>query len=142
MSLGTNQQWKDMGDKRAKTRYSQRKRRTTPGSKVCKDCNTFKPVSEFHKRVRAVDGYASRCKPCTTAYRFRLRPESKPAPRGEQHYRCKLTDEDVRLILSLIEEREALYRQAKALSNRVLGEKFEVSHKTIEKIAAGLRTTT
>lgn len=142
MNLGTNQQWKDMGDKRAKTRYSQRKIRTNPVSKVCEDCNTLKPVSEFHKRGRAVDGYASRCKPCTTAYRFRLRPEAKPAPRGEQHYRCKLTDEDVRLILSLIEEREALYRQAKALSNRVLGEKFEVSHKTIEKIAVGLRTTT
>lgn len=139
MNLGTNQQWKDLGEKRAKTRHSTRKIRTTTDSKLCADCNTLKPVAEFHQRSRAADGYASRCKPCTTAYRFRLRPEPKPAPRGEQHYRCKLTDEDVRLILALVEEREALYQKAKALSNRVLGEKFEVSHKTIEKIAAGIR---
>lgn len=137
MSLGTNQQWDDLHQKRPKTRHETRKILKAAGQKACKDCGVIKPITEFNLAGRG--NRNPRCKPCYAAHRFQLRPAPKPAPRGEQHYRCKLTDEDVRLILSLIEERELLYRKAKALSNRVLGEKFEVSHKTIEKIAAGYR---
>ena len=138
MSLGTNQQWHDLADKRVKTRHSNRKVRTVPDSKACKDCGAIKPITEFH----LVGGgrRRTRCKPCMAAHRFLLRAPKKAVNyRGEQHHACKLTDEDVRLILSLIEEREALYRKAKALSNRILAEKFEVSHRTIEEISAGFR---
>jgi hypothetical protein len=34
-------------------------------SKVCRDCNTRKPINQFHvKRGHSADGYGSYCKPC------------------------------------------------------------------------------
>ena len=34
--------------------------------KVCKKCNTNKPLSEFHKNSSSIDGYYSMCKSCKT----------------------------------------------------------------------------
>ena len=138
MSLGTNQQWHDLSDKRVKTRHSTRKVSNTPDQKACKDCGVIKRITEYH----LVGGgrRRTRCKPCMAAHRFLLRAPKKAVNyRGEQHHACKLTDDDVRLILSLVEDREELYRKAKALSNSILAEKFDVSRATIEKIAAGIR---
>lgn len=34
-------------------------------AKVCQDCNTRKPINQFHvKRAYSADGYGSYCKPC------------------------------------------------------------------------------
>ena len=49
-------------------------------------------------------------------------------PRGENHYRAKLTEGDVSLIFSAHQE---------GLSTRKLAEKFEVSQSTVAKIVRG-----
>lgn len=56
-------------------------------------------------------------------------------PRGEAHYNATLTTSDVRLIRAAIVERARLLRAARQLSNDLLGEKFGVGRRTIEKIA-------
>lgn len=56
------------------------------------------------------------------------------APRGMQHYRAKLTDDDVRLIRAAAARRRELLNEAARLSTRVLAEKFEVAPTTIERI--------
>lgn len=47
-------------------------------------------------------------------------------PRGESHYRSKLTERDVKLIIELHPE----------VSTRKLAEKFEVSQSTIAKVVS------
>ena len=47
-------------------------------------------------------------------------------PRGSNHYRAKLTEHDVRLIVELHPE----------VSTRKLAEKFEVSQSTIAKVVS------
>lgn len=48
--------------------------------------------------------------------------------RGERHYRAKLTEDDVTLIV---------HAHSEGLSTRKLAEKFEVSQSTIAKIVSG-----
>lgn len=47
---------------------------------------------------------------------------------GEQHHRAKLSDHDVELVLSLLEE---------GMAQRIIAEKFECSRRTIRDIAKG-----
>ena len=56
--------------------------------------------------------------------------------RGEAHYAAKLTASDVLLIRAAVAERARLLKQARELSNQLLGAKFGVTHRTIEKIAS------
>ena len=35
--------------------------------KACKQCGEVKPLSEYHKKAKATDGHAFRCKACTAA---------------------------------------------------------------------------
>jgi len=49
----------------------------------------------------------------------------------------KLTEDDVRLIYALIDERNRLMKQAKDLSNAKIAEKFEVDKTTIGKLERG-----
>jgi len=51
------------------------------------------------------------------------------------HRTCKLTEDDVRLIRELTDERERLLTAASKVSDRALAEKFEVSKSTIHCIA-------
>lgn len=37
-------------------------------TKVCTLCRSEKPLGEFNRRARGVDGHASRCRACTRAY--------------------------------------------------------------------------
>lgn len=39
-----------------------------PGCKWCHECQSFKPVSEFHRDGARYDGLASECKACKLAY--------------------------------------------------------------------------
>ena len=55
--------------------------------------------------------------------------------RGSKHYRAKFNEDEVKMILDLIKERELLKKRAAELSNKRLAEKFDVHHRTIEKIA-------
>ena len=57
--------------------------------------------------------------------------------RGSQLPWAKLNEEDVRHIRLLIEHRESLKRQAAAISNKRIAEKFGVHLRTIDKISAG-----
>ncbi len=57
--------------------------------------------------------------------------------RGSAHYNSKLTEDDVRLILSLAAERDKLRAAAGELTNAKIAEKFEVAKGTIEKITQG-----
>ena len=50
---------------------------------------------------------------------------------------AKLTDDDVKLILSCVEERKRLRAQASELSAKSLAEKFGVHQRTIEKVISG-----
>lgn len=60
------------------------------------------------------------------------------ARHGEQ-CATKLTESQAREISSRIERRRELCRQAGELSNPQLGEKFGLHHKSISRIASGLR---
>lgn len=54
--------------------------------------------------------------------------------RGTDHPLSKLTEDDVRLILAAVEERERLRAEANRLSNKSLAEKMGVSLRTIDRI--------
>lgn len=107
--------------------------------KTCTTCQILKPLAEYHLDARKPDGHYHECKPCRNAKRRHPDPSSRYANRahGEAHYGAKLTADDVRLILSLVQEREHLLAQAARLTNKVLAEKFEVSASAIDKIANG-----
>lgn len=57
--------------------------------------------------------------------------------RGSQLPQSKLCEDDVQMILQLVLARDDLRRQMMCLTNRAIADKFGVSHKTIQKIAAG-----
>ena len=59
------------------------------------------------------------------------------AKRGENHYAAKLTNDDVRHIRALVEERRALAKRLSALSNRSIAEKFDVTTSCIERVIYG-----
>ena len=59
------------------------------------------------------------------------------AKRGSQLPHAKLCEDDVRLILSLVEHREKLKREAKNLTNARIAEKFSVHIRTIDRITSG-----
>jgi len=47
----------------------------------------------------------------------------------------KLSEEDRKLIMGLISERERHVRKARELSNRKIGEKFDVHYSTVYKVS-------
>lgn len=57
--------------------------------------------------------------------------------RGSQLPHAKLTESDVRLIRELIAHREKLRAEVSTLTNQCIAEKFNVHHRTIDKISAG-----
>lgn len=59
------------------------------------------------------------------------------APRGESHYRAKLTEDDVRALRAIAAERRELLDRLVAISNRALAEKFEVKQSCIERVIYG-----
>lgn len=138
MSLGTNQQWRDLSAKRAKRRVTSSKLTRVVTEKACRHCGEVKPIAEYHRRAVASDGYESRCKACVSIYRFQLRPAPRPTPvRGEAHHNAKLTQADVDIIEYLINERETLLAKAKTLTNAAIAAKFEVHQRTIDRISSG-----
>lgn len=54
--------------------------------------------------------------------------------RGAEHYKAKLTPEDVILIRKLAEERVMHVNQARELSNKKIAQRFGVNASTIDKI--------
>lgn len=54
--------------------------------------------------------------------------------RGTDHPLSKLTDDDVRLILACVAERERLRKEANRLSNEALAVKFNVHLRTIDRV--------
>ena len=50
-------------------------------SKLCRLCNTIKPLSEFYKHKDMADGYLNQCKPC---YKSRVR---KTRANNVEYYR-------------------------------------------------------
>lgn len=48
-----------------------------------------------------------------------------------------LTDEDVRLIRALVEERRRLTAEARKLSNKLIAEKFGIKERSVERIISG-----
>ncbi len=131
------QTWDDLWAKQPKTRfYSPRGRAAHIHSKICTACRKDLPLTEFHRA--GVRGYSSQCKACRSAARRKDgEPDYSRLMRGENHYCAKLTANDVRLIQALINEREELLARARAISNRALAEKFDVTTSAIEKIASG-----
>lgn len=61
---------------------------------------------------------------------------AKNPPRGENHYACKLTDDDVRLVRECVALRKHHLAEAKKLSDAALASKFEVHRRTIYKISS------
>lgn len=59
------------------------------------------------------------------------------AVRGQDHYRSKLTDDDVRALRQIASDRRALLAQLAALSNRALAEKFNVTPACVERVIYG-----
>lgn len=57
--------------------------------------------------------------------------------RGQDLPQSRLTEDDVRTIRELIDQRSELLLQARELSNRKIAERFGVHFRTIERIATG-----
>jgi len=57
--------------------------------KLCKDCNTEKPETEFYRDTSRSDGLNWRCKPCHRAHvaEVSMRPPKNPGPAGSK--RCQ-----------------------------------------------------
>lgn len=56
--------------------------------KLCRGCNTEKPLDDFHRRSTAKDGRQSRCKDCqkVSAYDWRDRHPERSAEHRRNHY--------------------------------------------------------
>ena len=59
------------------------------------------------------------------------------ARRGEELPWSKLTEDDVRLIRGLVDERVRLRQEASLLSNAHIADKFGVSKRAIDRVTAG-----
>lgn len=62
--------------------------------KLCQDCNTEKPETEFYRDSTRPDGLNWRCKPCHKAHvaRINMLPPRNPPPEGMKRcQRCKET---------------------------------------------------
>ena len=57
--------------------------------------------------------------------------------RGSELPWAKLTEQDIQLIRELVEERERLKAQARALTNARIAEKFGVHVRTVDRVTAG-----
>lgn len=57
--------------------------------------------------------------------------------RGSQLPHAKLTEDDVRLVRELVDERDRHKAIAAALTNRKIADKFGVHVRTIDRITAG-----
>jgi hypothetical protein len=57
--------------------------------------------------------------------------------RGAQLPHAKLTEDDVRLINSFVEEREQLKTRLKGMTNKSIADKFDVHIRTIDRITSG-----
>lgn len=60
--------------------------------------------------------------------------KAKKIMRGSGHYRAKLTEDDVRLILELKAERDRLIAEAKKITTKRLADKFGVHEKTVQRV--------
>jgi hypothetical protein len=58
-------------------------------------------------------------------------------PKGSQHWNSKLTEDDVRLILALNEERLRLREELSRVTTTAMAEKFGVATSVICRICAG-----
>ena len=56
------------------------------------------------------------------------------APRGSKHHNSKITEDDVRLILELDQERRRAKEKLDSLSQRAIGEKFGISKQRVWEI--------
>ncbi len=54
--------------------------------------------------------------------------------RGASHWNAKLNSDDVRLIRSLVAERERLLKAARQLNDRAIAEKFDVHPNTVWRV--------
>lgn len=61
---------------------------------------------------------------------------AKNPARGEAHYNSKLTEDDVRLIRSLVAERNRLLCEANKLTGNKIAEKFDIHKSTVHKISS------
>ena len=59
------------------------------------------------------------------------------AVRGQDHYKAKLTDEDVRALKQIAADRREMMGKLSAMSNRALAQKFDVSERCIERVIYG-----
>lgn len=59
------------------------------------------------------------------------------AVRGQDHYRARLTDDDVRALRQIAAERRELLDRLAAISNRALAEKFGVTAACVERVIYG-----
>jgi len=57
--------------------------------------------------------------------------------RGSQLPHAKLTEDDVRLIREIVDEREAMRRRLKTMTNAAIARKFGVHLRTIDRVATG-----
>lgn len=57
--------------------------------------------------------------------------------RGSQLPQSRLTEDDVRLIRQLVEQRDELIRRARELTNARIAEKFDVHRRTIDRVTSG-----
>jgi hypothetical protein len=61
-------------------------------------------------------------------------PKAINPQRGRDRWNAKLTDDDVRLMRSLVAERERLLTEARKLTDAAIAEKFEVHPNTVWKV--------
>lgn len=58
-------------------------------------------------------------------------------PQGSRHHAAKITEEDVKLIRELDQERRALEAKVKGLSQSAIADKFNISKQRVWEICSG-----
>jgi transcription initiation factor IIF auxiliary subunit len=59
---------------------------------------------------------------------------AKNPVRGSAHHNAKLNEDDVRLVLQLVAERDYHLAEAKKLTNEEIAKKFDVHVRTIDRV--------
>lgn len=58
-------------------------------------------------------------------------------PQGSKHHASKLTEDDVRMIRELDQERRQLEEKVRSLSQRSIADKFNISKQRVWEICSG-----
>ncbi len=103
--------------------------------KHCSDCDTFKPLSEYHNYKQAKDGFRSICKPCALS---RVADHRKNNPTGltDKEWQQSYDDRKVKMTAgvkaAIAADPDYSTKRSKLSSKPVIGTSVSTPNKTLE----------